>query len=82
MLLQPTLLSNSISKYPGNSIVDYLHSIGEKASFTRRCELAKQYGIPNYKGTAEQNSLLLKLMGDNKPVAPTPVKDIIGVVGS
>lgn len=43
-----------------NSIVDLLKSQGKDSSKDARTELAKQYGITNYTGTAEQNSALLK----------------------
>lgn len=41
------------------SIVDYLKSINVDASFQSRKRLAAKHGIPNYTGTARQNSLLL-----------------------
>ncbi|MDN6342376.1 MAG: N-acetylmuramoyl-L-alanine amidase [Lactococcus lactis] len=50
------------SGYKGNSIVDYLVSIGKNTSFANRKKLAKQYGISNYKGTASQNKQLLNAM--------------------
>ena len=46
--------------YSGVSIVDYLSSTGKDTSFSYRSTLAAQYGITNYTGTAEQNTLLLK----------------------
>lgn len=45
-----------------NSIVDYLNSIGVDSSFANRKRLADKYGISNYKGTASQNTQLLKKM--------------------
>lgn len=44
----------------GGSIVDTLKSKGFGSSFEDRKELAKEYNIPNYKGTVEQNMELLK----------------------
>lgn len=44
------------------SIVDYLKSVGQDSSFTARQALAKQYGITNYSGTAEQNVKLLQTL--------------------
>lgn len=41
------------------SIVDYLKSLGQDSSYNRRKELALQYGINNYSGTAQQNTDLL-----------------------
>lgn len=56
--------SSSGSGYTGNSVVDYLKSIGQDSSYTNRKKLAAQYGISNYSGTAEQNlELLNKLRG-------------------
>lgn len=64
-----------------NSIVDYLVDSGEEYSFSARGELAKEYGIDNYKGTAKQNLFLLdKLRGDTVAVynpkedTPKPTK--------
>lgn len=43
------------------SIVDYLRIKGMDSSFSNRAELAKEYGIENYVGSKEQNTLLLNL---------------------
>lgn len=52
------------STYKGDSVVDYLHSIGEDASYSNRAKLAKKYGIKGYSGSANQNlTLLQKLRG-------------------
>lgn len=60
--------SGSSSAYKGNSLVDYLNSIGKDSSFNARKQYAKQYGIANYTGTAEQNTKLLNAMrGNAKP---------------
>lgn len=45
--------------YQGNSIVDYLKSIGQPSDFTSRSQLASQNGITGYRGTASQNIDLL-----------------------
>lgn len=59
--------------YTGGSIVDYLESIGKDSSFNARKQYAKQYGIANYTGTAQQNTALLNAMrgnsGASKPSA-------------
>lgn len=56
----------SIRNYHGYSIVDALEFIGYDSSFQSRSKLAKKYGIKNYKGTAKQNTKLLKkLKKDN-----------------
>ncbi len=44
------------------SIVTYLNSIGVNSSYSNRTKLAAQYGIKNYKGTAAQNTQLLRKM--------------------
>jgi hypothetical protein len=54
--------------YTGNSIVDYLKSIGQASDYASRANLATQQGIQNYQGTAEQNTQLLGIL--NKPVSP------------
>lgn len=62
--------SSSASGYTGNSLVDYLKSIGKDSSFTARKQYAAQYGITNYSGTAAQNTQLLNLMrGGSAPAA-------------
>lgn len=42
------------------SIVDYLNQQGKDSSFAARKQLAIKNGIPNYTGTANQNTLLLE----------------------
>lgn len=59
---------NTNGNYKGNSIVDYLASEGQSVTFSNRAKLAKQHGISNYKGTASQNTALLKkLRSGSKP---------------
>lgn len=48
--------------YTGNSIVEYLDSIGKASDFASRKAYAEIYGIANYSGTASQNLALLKAM--------------------
>ena len=48
-------------KYTGDSIVDALDSIGIDSSFQSRKSIAILNGITNYKGTANQNIMLLNL---------------------
>ena len=50
------------STYSGNSIVDYLKSVGKDSSFAARKQYAVQYGISGYTGTAAQNTQLLNAM--------------------
>lgn len=54
--------NNKSSGYSGNSIVDYLKSIGIDSSYSNRKKLAKENGINNYTGTAEQNLKLLEIL--------------------
>lgn len=58
---QPTQKPTT-STYTGNSIVDYLNSVGIDSTFANRKKLAEQYGISNYTGTASQNLDLLNKM--------------------
>lgn len=44
------------------SIVDYLKSIGSDSSYENREKLAKEMGIANYQGTAEQNTAMLNAL--------------------
>lgn len=48
--------------YTGNSIVDYLKSIGMDSSPANRRRLAKEYGVENYDLSAEKNLELLRKM--------------------
>ncbi|UKL30017.1 N-acetylmuramoyl-L-alanine amidase protein [Bacillus phage PK2] len=57
------------------SIVTYLNSIGEDASFANREKLAKKYGIAGYRGTAPQNLKLLELMRKGATPKPVPKGD-------
>jgi len=51
------------------SVVDFLNSQGAQSDFTTRKNVAEKiYGISDYKGTADQNKLLLEyLKGQRKP---------------
>lgn len=48
------------TQYKGGSIVDFLSSSGQDASFAARKKLAEQSGISGYAGSAQQNTELLK----------------------
>lgn len=50
------------SAYAGPSIVDYLSSIGQANDLASRGKLAKDAGIKDYQGSAEQNTQLLNLL--------------------
>lgn len=54
--------SGGSSTYKGNSLVDYLNSIGKDNSYSARKKLAQEYGISNYTGTAAQNTKLLNML--------------------
>lgn len=58
--------NSTSSSYNGNSIVDYLKSVGQDSSFSNRKKLAQAHGISNYKGTASQNTQLLNILRSNK----------------
>lgn len=47
------------------SIVDYLKSQGQDSSYSARKQLAQQYGISDYSGTANQNISLLNALKNN-----------------
>ena len=52
----------TIRGYSGNSIVRGLELFGYDSSFEARKNYAKMLGIEGYKGTAEQNLLMIKLL--------------------
>lgn len=55
------------------SIVDYLKSKNQDSSYSSRSKLAQSHGINGYKGTAQQNTSLLKaLQGSTSAPKPTP----------
>ena len=54
--------ANTSEAYTGNSIVEYLKSVGKPSDFASRKKYAAQYGISNYTGTGAQNLKLLELM--------------------
>ena len=69
----PTPAPNpSSGGYSGNSIVDYLNSIGVDSSYAHRSQLASINGISNYRGTAEQNIKLLNILRNGNTPKPAP----------
>lgn len=68
--------NSSKTAYTGNSIVDYLLSIGQSATFANRSKLAKKQGIKNYRGTADQNLKLLNALRGNKTTKQKTVKEM------
>lgn len=53
--------------YTGSSVVDYLKSVSKDSSFQSRADLANYYGIKNYTGSSDQNSLLLTKLKEKEP---------------
>jgi N-acetylmuramoyl-L-alanine amidase len=73
----PTPTPKPVDKKPNfdtNSIVDFLNSVGEDASYSHRAELAAKYGISGYDGSAAQNTKLLEKLKAiyRAPVEPAP----------
>lgn len=61
--------SNGQGNLSTPSIVDYLGSVGQASDFNSRKNLAGQYGIQGYTGTAQQNTQLLGALR-GAPVTP------------
>ncbi len=60
------------------SVVDYLYSTGQAYSFEHMTDLAKENGIPDYTGTAEQNVQLLAVL-KKSAVKETPKEEVPAV---
>ena len=56
------------------SIVDYLKKNGQDSSYAARSQLAASYGIQGYKGTAAQNTQLLKTLQSGAQPATNPAQ--------
>lgn len=56
------------------SIVDYLKKKGQDSSYAARSQLAASYGIQGYKGTAAQNTQLLKTLQSGAQPATNPAQ--------
>lgn len=61
--------------YTGNSVVDYLTSVGHPTDFSSRAALATQNGISNYTGSSVQNLQLLNTLRSTPPVVTQPQVD-------
>lgn len=61
------------------SIVDLLKKQGKDSSYSARAELAKSYGINNYKGTAAQNIALYDYVNSGKKTTNTKSKVPVAV---
>ena len=71
----PEAPAKPTSTYTGVSIVDYLDQSGKPSDFASRKELATKMGIPEYRGTASQNLLMLNaLRGGQKEIAVKPAE--------
>ncbi len=71
----PEAPAKPTSNYTGVSIVDFLDQNGKPSDFASRKELATKMGIPEYKGTASQNLLMLNaLRGGQKEIAVKPAE--------
>lgn len=70
--------------YNNPSLVDYLNAGGKASDFQSREQLAKNAGINNYTGTAEQNTQLLNLLRSPSasPVMKTMVDELNNVAKS
>lgn len=51
-----------MANYTGDSIVDYLKSVGQDSSMTARKKLAEELGISNYSGSSSQNTQMLNTL--------------------
>ena len=65
----PQEILPNIKGYVGTSIVGALNQFGFNSSYEYRSQLASKLGISNYKGTAEQNLEMIRLLGGT--VQPT-----------
>ncbi|ALX47130.1 hypothetical protein [Lentibacillus amyloliquefaciens] len=71
----------------GEGIVDYMNRIGMDSSYSNRSDLAAQYGINGYQGTASQNMQLLDYIsgsgsGSGKSISQMANEIIRGEHGS
>lgn len=66
--------------YHGSSIVDYLEMSGKPSDFESRKILAQKMGIPEYRGTASQNLLMLSTLKGGKTEVPVKQAEITGKV--
>lgn len=70
------------STYSGPSIVDYLNSQGKPSDYNTRSQLASQYGITGYTGTAAQNTQLLGMLQKGTAPAQTYLPGSTGNTGA
>lgn len=77
---KPAVPSTGI--YTGNSIVDYLKSIGKDSSPAYRRQLAKEYGVKNYDLSAEKNLELLNKIKKGEPASKAPASQTSEYTGN
>ena len=58
------------TQYRGISIVDGLKSINVNSSYAYRAIIAERNGIQDYKGTPQQNALMLRLLQEGRLITP------------
>ncbi|MGI6005655.1 MAG: N-acetylmuramoyl-L-alanine amidase [Christensenellales bacterium] len=58
------------TRYNGPSIVDALKSIGVASGFSYRQRIAQKNGIAGYRGTAAQNTMMLRMLKEGKLKRP------------
>ena len=66
----PEIFTNKfkLNPYTGVSVADFLATQQKAADYASRKELAKQLGITGYRGTAEQNALLMSMIQQNPDI--------------
>jgi hypothetical protein len=62
------------STYTGNSVVDYLASVGQPSDYASRSTLAQKMGIQNYIGNADQNTQLLNALKAQQTQQSNPLQ--------
>jgi hypothetical protein len=63
-------------KVARNSIIDYLYQYQDDYSWTSRQKLAKEMGMENYRGSADQNLELLKRLKQKDQMCSQQVKEM------
>lgn len=66
-----------MATYTGYSIVDYLKSIGQASDFAYRKKLAEQFGIKDYRGTADQNLKMLDTLRSGQTATQKPAQTTV-----
>lgn len=72
---KPSKPTTKPSTYKGDSIVDYLNSIGVDSSVANRRKLAKEYSVSNYDLSAAKNLELLNKMRNGKKPSTSSVNE-------